>query len=99
MERDAIGDASAAHGELLNAMRATPAGRVRTYVDLCPGAPWRPGRIVRAERPDGIPWWRAVKADGSLGGGDHQRELLTEEGVDFRPGARVRVDLTRHRNK
>ncbi|UTI67101.1 MGMT family protein [Paraconexibacter antarcticus] len=80
-------------------MREIPAGRVQTYVDLCPGAPWRVGRVVRLEQPGGIPWWRAVKADGSLGGGEHQRDLLVREGVGFRPGTRARVDLARHRSE
>jgi alkylated DNA nucleotide flippase Atl1 len=36
----------------------------------------------------GLPWWRVVRADGSLAKGDRQRALLRAEGVPFR-GARV----------
>ena len=42
--------------------------------------------------PD-IPWWRVVRADGSLAAGDEQRARLEAEGVPFQPGARARVDL------
>jgi methylated-DNA-protein-cysteine methyltransferase related protein len=42
--------------------------------------------------PD-IPWWRVVRADGSLAAGDRQRARLEAEGVPFRAGAGGRVDL------
>jgi alkylated DNA nucleotide flippase Atl1 len=42
--------------------------------------------------PD-LPWWRVVRADGSLAAGERQRERLEAEGVPFLPGAAGRVDL------
>jgi alkylated DNA nucleotide flippase Atl1 len=41
--------------------------------------------------PD-LPWWRVVRADGSLSQGARQKALLLEEDVPFRPGGR-RVDM------
>jgi alkylated DNA nucleotide flippase Atl1 len=39
-----------------------------------------------------LPWWRVVRADGSLSQGDRQRKLLLMEDVPFRPGLE-RVDM------
>jgi alkylated DNA nucleotide flippase Atl1 len=41
--------------------------------------------------PD-LPWWRVVRADGSLSQGARQRAKLLEEDVPFRPGMQ-RVDM------
>jgi methylated-DNA-protein-cysteine methyltransferase-like protein len=38
--------------------------------------------------PRGIPWWRVVRADGTLAKGADQRRRLEDEGVPMR-GARV----------
>ena len=40
-----------------------------------------------------LPWWRVVRADGSLAAGEEQRRRLEREGVPFRPGPAERVDL------
>ncbi len=76
---------------VLRAVRAIPAGYVRTYGDLDPGAPRFPGRVL-ATHPDAadVPWHRVVRADGTLAGGDRQRARLVAEGVPFRGD---RVDL------
>ena len=37
-----------------------------------------------------VPWWRVVRADGSLAKGDRQRAMLDAEGVPF---VRERVDM------
>ena len=69
-------------------MRRWLRGFVRTYGDVSPGAPRFAGAVLRyADIPD-LPWWRVVRADGSLTQGDRQRALLEAEGVPFR-GARV----------
>ena len=70
-------------------MRAIPEGFVRTYGDLSPGAPRFTGTVLRMTDAD-VPWWRVVRADGSLAKGDRQRALLEAEGVPF---AGSRVDL------
>ena len=78
---------------ILDAIRAIPEGFVRTYGDVSPGAPRLAGRILKmADAPD-VPWWRVVRADGSLAAGEAQRVRLEAEGVPFRRTSKVRVDL------
>ncbi len=80
--------------EVLERVRAIPEGFVRTYGDVSPGAPRFAGTVLfHVDEPD-LPWWRVVRADGSLAKGDRQRALLRAEGVPFRGG---RVDMTRAR--
>lgn len=75
-------------------MRAIPAGRVATYGDVSPGAPRFAGTVLfGADEPD-LPWWRVVRADGSLAKGARQRQLLVAEGVPFK-GERVEMDTAR----
>ncbi len=69
-------------------MRAIPPGFVRTYGDLSPGAPRLAGAVLSRHPGDDVPWWRVVRADGTLAKGERQRALLEEEGAPFR-GARV----------
>jgi alkylated DNA nucleotide flippase Atl1 len=77
---------------ILDAVCAIPEGFVRTYGDLSPGAPRLAGWALR-ESAEEVPWWRVVRADGTLAVGERQRALLDSEGVPFIPGQRVRVDL------
>lgn len=77
---------------VLAAVRAIPEGFVRTYGDLSPGAPRFTGTVLR-ETDEGLPWWRVVRADGSLAKGERQRRLLEAEGVPFLATAKPRVDL------
>jgi methylated-DNA-protein-cysteine methyltransferase related protein len=80
--------------EVLERVRAIPEGFVRTYGDVSPGAPRFAGTVLfQADEPD-LPWWRVVRADGSLAKGDRQRALLRAEGVPFRG---ERVDIGRAR--
>ena len=80
--------------EVLERVRSIPEGFVSTYGDVSPGAPRFAGTVLfHAEDPD-LPWWRVVRADGSLAKGDRQRALLRAEGVPFRGG---RVDMGRAR--
>ena len=76
---------------MLARVRAIPSGSVATYGDVSPGAPRFAGTV-----PD-LPWWRIVRADGSLAKGARQRGLLVAEGVPFR-GERVDIELARVAN-
>ena len=73
---------------VLARIRAIPPGFVRTYGDVSPGAPRFAGSVLSVTDDPGVPWFRVVRADGSLPKGDRQRALLEAEGVPFR-GARV----------
>jgi alkylated DNA nucleotide flippase Atl1 len=77
--------------EVLSRVREIPAGFVRTYGDVSPGSPRFAGAVLfECDDPD-LPWWRVVRADGSLAKGARQRRLLVAEGVPFR---RDRVDIS-----
>ncbi len=79
---------------MLERVRAIPEGFVRTYGDVSPGAPRYVGTVLfEVDEPD-LPWWRVVRADGSLAKGARQRRLLVAEGVPFR-GERVEMALAR----
>jgi len=79
--------------EVLRRVRETPEGFVRTYGDVSPGAPRFAGTVLFSTDED-VPWWRIVRADGSLAKGDRQRALLEAEGVPFR-GERVDMRAAR----
>lgn len=74
---------------ILARIRDIPEGFVRTYGDIWPPAPRLTGWVLRTTSEE-VPWWRVVRADGSLAAGDEQRARLLEEGVPFKSG---RVDL------
>jgi alkylated DNA nucleotide flippase Atl1 len=74
-------------------IRATPPGFVRTYGDVSPGAPRFAGTVL-ARTTEDLPWHRIVRADGSCAKGERQRELLEAEGVPFR-GDRVVMEVAR----
>ena len=75
---------------VLDRIRAIPEGFVRSYGDVSPGAPRFAGTVLSACDDPAVPWWRVVRADGSLAKGDRQRALLDAEGVPF---VRGRVDM------
>jgi methylated-DNA-protein-cysteine methyltransferase related protein len=77
---------------ILEAVSAIPEGFVRTYGDIWPAAPRLVGRLLKGAQED-LPWWRVVRADGSLAAGEPQRLRLQAEGVPFRRGSTPRVDL------
>jgi len=79
---------------VLERVRAIPAGFVRTYGDVSPGAPRFAGTVLFAVDDPDLPWWRVVRADGSLAKGARQRRLLVAEGVPFR-GERVDMSVAR----
>jgi methylated-DNA-protein-cysteine methyltransferase related protein len=88
--RDGAGDPAGAAAPrdrreaVLARIRATPPGFVRTYGDVSPGAPRFAGTVLHGEHDPDLPWFRIVRADGSLTQGARQRKLLEAEGVPFR---------------
>lgn len=80
--------------EVLERVREIPVGFVRTYGDVSPGAPRFAGAVLfECDEPD-LPWWRVVRADGSLAKGARQKRHLVAEGVPFR-GGRVEMKVAR----
>lgn len=61
------------------------------------GARWVGGAMAAC--PEGVPWQRVINAQGKIslrpgGGGQQQRELLEDEGIQF--DERDRIDLKRY---
>jgi methylated-DNA-protein-cysteine methyltransferase related protein len=79
---------------VLRRIRDTPEGFVRAYGDVSPGAPRFAGTVLSGNDDPDLPWWRIVRADGSLAKGSRQRALLDAEGVPFR-GDRVDMRIAR----
>jgi alkylated DNA nucleotide flippase Atl1 len=52
--------------EVLARVREIPPGFVRTYGDVSPGAPRFAGAVLFEYDDPDLPWWRVVRADGSL---------------------------------
>jgi alkylated DNA nucleotide flippase Atl1 len=80
--------------EVMHRVRGIPPGFVRTYGDVFPGAPRFAGSVLHACEDASLPWWRVVRADGSLAKGAAQRRLLVAEGVPFK-GPRVDMEIAR----
>ncbi len=78
---------------VIQRIRSIPEGFVRAYGDISPGAPRFAGQVLHHTTED-VPWWRVVRADGSLAKGERQRKLLDAEGVPFR-GDRVDMRVAR----
>lgn len=93
-DRNNSGPSRSREFEVLERVRAIPEGFVRTYGDVSPGAPRFAGTVLFHDDDPELPWWRIVRADGSLAKGDRQRVLLRAEGVPFKGG---RVDMRRAR--
>lgn len=79
-----------------------PCGQVASYGQIAwmLGNPRGARQVGWAMRrcPDGLPWQRVVKADGSIAGGgfsELRRALLQSEGVPFLPDGRVDMDACR----
>jgi methylated-DNA-protein-cysteine methyltransferase related protein len=79
---------------VLERIRAIPEGFVRSYGDVSPGAPRFAGTVLSKVHDDSLPWWRVVRADGSLAKGARQRVRLEEEGIPF-VGERVDMRVAR----
>jgi alkylated DNA nucleotide flippase Atl1 len=81
---------------VLTLVEQVPRGRVTTYGALADavgyGGPRRVGRVM-ATHGGSVPWWRVVRADGSLppSHDDEARVHYLEEGTPFRASGRVDV--------
>ena len=75
-------------------VRAIPEGFVRTYGDVAPRTPRLVGRVLSESEDPTVPWWRVVRADGSVTQGPRQLDLLRAEEV---PLCGDRVDLAEAR--
>ncbi len=75
-------------------VRAIPEGFVQTYGHIDPAAPRLVGHVLAGYEGDDLPWFRVVRADGSVAKGRRQLTLLRREGV---PITGQRVDLRRAR--
>jgi len=75
-----------------------PRGRVTSYGAIAEhvgfGGPRRVGRVM-SQFGGPVPWWRVVRADGSLppSHGDEARAHYLEEGTPLRPSGRVETRL------
>ncbi len=68
---------------------------MRTYGDVSPGAPRFAGTVLSECHDPSVPWFRIVRADGSLAQGKRQRVLLEAEGVPFTAAGRVNLRVAR----
>lgn len=95
-------DAEAYVEQVLRIVEQIPTGRASTYGAIADavgrGGPRQVGRVM-ATYGGGVPWWRVVRADGSLPEA-HQREALphyrsenTPVRGSIRDAATLRVDL------
>ena len=79
---------------VLTVVEQVPRGRVTTYGAIADrvghGGPRLVGRVM-ANYGGPVPWWRVVRADGSLppSHGDEARAAYLDEGTPLRPSGRV----------
>ena len=82
---------------VLSLVETVPAGRVTTYGALADAVghhgPRSVGRVMSVHGGS-VPWWRVVRADGSLPAShdDEARVHYLEEGTPFRRGGRVDME-------
>ena len=83
---------------VLQCAESVPRGRVTTYGAIAEVVGQRLGRggprlvgNVMAQHGGGVPWWRVVRADGSLppSHDEEARQAYLEEGTPLRPGGCV----------
>ena len=79
--------------QIIERIRSIPKGAVRAYSDIDPKAPRLVGRVLATTHLN-LPWFRVIRADGSIPKGKRQRDILIAEGVPMRGD---RVDFKRVR--
>lgn len=81
---------------VLSAVEAIPPGRACSYSDLAEligrGGPRQVGQVM-SQHGAGVPWWRVVRADGSLppSHDDEARQNYLAEGTPLRPSGAVDI--------
>lgn len=79
---------------VLTVVERIPVGRVTTYGAIADvvgsGGPRRVGRVL-SQHGGSVPWWRVVRADGSLppSHDDEARAHYLDEGTPLRPTGRI----------
>ncbi len=79
---------------MLGLVERVPPGRVTTYGEIAAalgsGGPRQVGQVMALHGAP-VPWWRVVRADGSLPGSHvaEARHAYHEEGTPVRPSGRV----------
>ena len=78
---------------VLSTVERIPRGRVTTYGaigDVVGSGPRLVGRVM-SQHGGPVPWWRVVRADGSLppSHDDEATQAYLEEGTPLRPSGRV----------
>ena len=90
------------YDEIYAMVRRIPPGKVATYgqigMSLTPPCPartvgWALAALGRIDPRPLVPWHRVVNAQGRVRMGEHQRQLLEAEGIEF--DAVGRIDLRR----
>lgn len=81
--------------KVLGLVERVPRGRVTTYgliAEVVGSGPRLVGNVMATEG-GGVPWWRVVRADGTLppSHGDEARQAYLEEGTPLRPGGAVDI--------
>lgn len=71
---------------VLAAVRAVPVGGVATYGEMAeeagrPGAARAVGNVLKHADDPTLPWWRIIRADGTVPKGAEQARRLAAEGV------------------
>ncbi|AMK11708.1 MGMT family protein [Pseudodesulfovibrio indicus] len=88
----------------IDAILSIPWGKVSTYGDVAAMAGNRRGarqvaRVLHScSRTEGLPWHRVVNREGRISldpmqGGDLQKRLLIDEGVEFNRSGRIDLAL------
>jgi methylated-DNA-protein-cysteine methyltransferase related protein len=83
------------YGQIASYLEPPPGMDPKSYLSF--GARWVGGAMAAC--PAGVPWQRVINSQGKVslrpgGGGEHQRELLEDEGVVF--DEHNRVDLKKY---
>lgn len=82
---------------VLDCVERIPRGRVTTYGAIADAVgrfgPRRVGNVM-ATHGGPVPWWRVVRADGSLPPSHHDeaRQAYLEEGTPLRPSGNVDIN-------
>ena len=97
MPRDALPTPFAE--EVLDLVAKIPAGRVMAYSDIVDalgrGGPRQVGQAM-ARFGSGVPWWRVLRADGSVASANSGEQLRLLR-IDRTPMRGDRVDMSRAR--